>query len=239
MVAIVTGASRGIGKAIAFKLAEMGLHVIVNYHSNREKALEVVEHISQNGGSAEILGFNVGDFDEVVSALEGWKKNNPGEIIQILVNNAGITRDNLMVFMNREEWNNVIETNLNSFFNVTHCLLKEMIVSRYGRVINIVSLSGVNGVSGQTNYSASKGGVIAATKSLAKEIAKKNITVNAVAPGFIKSDMTHNFPEKELKKLIPINRFGESEEVAELVGFLASEKSSYITGEVININGGL
>lgn len=239
ITSLVTGASRGIGKAIALKLAKMNFHVIVNYNSSKDKANEVLNEIKENGGSGELLKFDVSNKVEVVNALDIWKNENKDLTIQVLVNNAGITNDGLMVFMENESWNNVIDTNLNGFFNVTSSLLKDMIVSKYGRIINVVSLSGLKGTPGQTNYSASKGGVIAATKSLAQEIAKKKITVNAVAPGFIVSDMTHKLPEKELKKMVPVNRFGEPEEVAELVGFLASENSSYITGEVININGGL
>lgn len=239
IISLVTGASRGIGRAIALKLSEMSFHVIINYNSNKAKAEEVLELIKEKGGSGELLKFDVSNQEEVSSALELWKKNNEGKTIQVLVNNAGITRDGLMVFMDANNWKDVIDTNLNGFFNVTTPLLKDMIVSKFGRIINVVSLSGLKGTPGQTNYSASKGGVIAATKALAQEIAKKKITVNAVAPGFITSDMTEGLPEKDLKKMVPTNRFGKPEEVAELVGFLASDKASYITGEVININGGL
>jgi len=239
MIALVTGASRGIGRAIAIKLASMDFHVILNYRSNQEKAEEVMQTIIAAGGTAELMPFDVANAEEVTTAFDFWKQNNPDSIIQILVNNAGITQDTLMVFMEKEQWKNVIDTNLNGFFNVTSPLLKDMVVSKYGRIINIVSISGLKGTAGQTNYSASKGGIIAATKALAQEIAKKKITVNAVAPGFIVSDMTEGLPVKELKKMVPTNRFGQPEEVAELVGFLASDKASYITGEVININGGL
>jgi len=239
MIALVTGASRGIGKAIALKLASMNFHVILNYRASENKAKEVLNEIEQLGGKGELLQFDIANNTEVSSALESWKENHPETPIQILVNNAGITNDNLMVFMDRENWTKVIDTNLNGFFNVTSPLLKDMVVSKYGRIINIVSISGLKGTAGQTNYSASKGGIIAATKALAQEVAKKKITVNAVAPGFIVSDMTEGLPEKELKKMVPVNRFGKPEEVAELVGFLASDKASYITGEVININGGL
>jgi len=155
------------------------------------------------------------------------------------VNNAGINRDNLMVFMTDSEWNQVINTNQNSFFYVTRSLLKEMIVHKYGRIINVVSLSGLRGLPGQVNYSASKGAVIAASKSLSQEVAKKRITVNCVAPGYIKSDMTDDLDEKKLKKMVPMNRFGTPEEVAYVVSFLASERASYTTGEVISINGGI
>jgi len=198
-----------------------------------------MQEIINLGGSAELLAFDVSDGKDVTAALDQWKAENSDSVIQILVNNAGITQDALMVFMEKEHWKNVIDTNLNGFFNVTSALLRDMVVSKYGRIINIVSISGLKGTAGQTNYSASKGGIIAATKALAQEVAKKKITVNAVAPGFIVSDMTEGLPVKELKKMVPVNRFGQPEEVAELVGFLASDKSSYITGEVININGGL
>ncbi len=239
MIALVTGASRGIGRAIALKLASIDFHVIINFRSNKDKAEEVMQEIKSLGGSAELLAFNVSNDEDVTTALEHWKAENMDSVIQVLVNNAGITHDALMVFMEKQHWKNVIETNLNGFFNVTSALLRDMIISKYGRIINIVSISGLKGTAGQTNYSASKGGIIAATKALAQEVAKKKITVNAVAPGFIVSDMTEGLPIKELKKMVPANRFGQPEEVAELVGFLASDKSSYITGEVININGGL
>ncbi|MBL4873347.1 MAG: SDR family oxidoreductase, partial [Rhodobacteraceae bacterium] len=164
---------------------------------------------------------------------------NKNSIIEVVVNNAGITKDNLFMWMKNEDWKSVIDTSLNGFFNVTNKLIKNLLVNRYGRIINMVSVSGLKGTPGQTNYSAAKGAVIAATKALAQEVVKRKITVNAVAPGFIISDMTNGLDEKELKKMIPINRFGKAEEVAHLVSFLASEKSSYITGEVININGGI
>ena len=156
-----------------------------------------------------------------------------------MVNNAGINKDNLFMWMKRKEWDDVINISLNGFFNVTNYLIKGMLMNRYGRIINIVSLSGLKGNAGQTNYSAAKGAVIAASKSLAQEVGRRNITVNAVAPGFIKTDMTRSLNENELKKIIPLKRFGEATEVAKLVSFLASKNSSYITGEVININGGL
>jgi len=155
------------------------------------------------------------------------------------VNNAGIRKDALVMWMKNEEWSDVLNTNLNGFLYTTRLLIKDMLINKYGRIINVVSLSGVKGLPGQVNYSAAKAGVIGATKALAQEVAKKNVTVNAVAPGFIRTDMTKDLDEKELKTLIPMNRFGEPEEVAEVVGFLASEKASYITGAVINVNGGL
>lgn len=237
--ALVTGASRGIGKAIAIQLATDGFYVLINYKTNTTEAENTLNTIKEQGGKGELLPFDVSNAKEVENTLEQWHNNNAGKTIEILVNNAGITKDNIMVFMSNSDWQNVQDTNLNSFFFVTRQLLQNMIVNKYGRIINIVSLSGQKGQPGQVNYAAAKAGVIAATKSLAMEIGKKNITVNAVSPGFIKSDMTENLNEKELKKLIPLNRFGTTKEVANVVSFMASDKSSYITGEVISVNGGI
>lgn len=237
--ALVTGASRGIGKAIAIKLAADGFHVIINYRSNHGEAEMTLKQIIEAGGSAELLPFDVSNLATVEKALDSWQEKNPEAYIQVLVNNSGIRKDALLVFMKDEEWNDVLNTNLNSFFYVTRPLIKNMLLKKSGRIINMVSLSGLKGLPGQTNYSATKGGVISATKALAQEVARKKVTVNAIAPGFIKSDMTADIDEKEHKKLIPMNRFGKPEEVADLVSFLASEKSSYITGQVISINGGL
>lgn len=237
--ALVTGGSRGIGKAIATTLARDGFYTIINYRSNIQEAEATLNFIKEQGGQGELLPFDVSNAQEIETVLGGWMENNKDKPIEVLVNNAGITRDNIMVFMTDAEWQSVINTNLHSFFFVTRQLLQSMIVNKFGRIINIVSLSGQKGQPGQVNYAAAKAGVIAATKSLAMEVGKKKVTVNAVAPGFIQSDMTHALNEAELKKLIPLNRFGKPEEVADLVSFLASEKSSYITGEVISINGGL
>ncbi|MDB2462701.1 3-oxoacyl-ACP reductase FabG [Algibacter sp.] len=238
--ALITGGSRGIGKSICIQLAkDSEYHIIINYQSNKEAALNTLEAVQEAGGTGELLQFNVVDNAEVKSTLDGWQVQNPNAIIEVIVNNAGITKDGLFMWMKPEDWNNVINTSLNGFFNVTNHLIQKLLVQKYGRIINIVSLSGLKGTPGQTNYSAAKGAVIAATKALAQEIAKRNITVNAVAPGFIKTDMTGDLDEKELKKLVPANRFGNPEEVAHLVSFLASKKSAYITGEVININGGI
>jgi len=237
--ALVTGGSRGIGKAISIKLAKMGYYVIVNYNSNKTEAENTLSTITTNSGQGEILQFDVSNIDKTHSALDKWRDANTDKHISIIVNNAGFSSDILMVWMEKNTWDNVINTSLNGFFNVTQHLLTEMIVNKFGRIINIVSLSGVKGLPGQANYSAAKAGVIGATKALAQELGKKKITVNAVAPGFITTDMTKDLPEKELKKMIPLNRFGTADEVANLVGFLASDESSYITGEVININGGL
>lgn len=237
--ALVTGGSRGIGKAICTKLAQDGFYVLINYRSNKEEAENTLNVIIENGGQGELLPFDVSDKEQVRSVLGGWMESNPDKHIEVLVNNAGITKDNLMVFMSDDEWESVIKTNQFGFFNVTKLLLQNMLVKKNGRIINIVSLSGQKGQPGQVNYAATKGAIIAATKSLAQEIGKKKVTVNAVAPGFIKTDMTVNMDESQLKALIPLNRFGEPEEVAEVVSFLASGKASYITGEVISVNGGL
>lgn len=237
--ALVTGGSRGIGKAISIRLAKEGYYVLVNFRSNIQEAEDTLNSIKEEYGNAELLQFDVADYEQTINALDNWKKQNEDKHISVLVNNAGISSDNLMVWLEKEDWDKVINTNLNSFYNVTRHLLTDMIVNKWGRIINVVSLSGVKGLPGQTNYSAAKAGVIGATKALAQELGKKKITVNAVAPGFIKTDMTQELNEKELKKMIPLNRFGTAQEVANLVNFLASEESSYITGEVININGGL
>jgi 3-oxoacyl-[acyl-carrier protein] reductase len=195
--------------------------------------------VEDAGNTGEIIPFNVSDAEQVKSQLDAWQDNNPDALIEVIINNAGITRDGLFMWMPQDDWQSVINTSLNGFFNVTNHLIQKMLRNRYGRIINIASVSGVKGTPGQTNYSAAKGAIVAATKALSQEVAKRNITVNAVAPGFIKSDMTADLDEKELKKLIPVNRFGEAQEVADLVSFLVSKKSSYITGEVVNINGGI
>lgn len=237
--ALITGGSRGIGKAICIELAANGFYVLINYRSNTQEAKKTLNEIIENGGQGELLQFDVANCEDVRLKMDEWKVANPDKIISVLVNNAGIADDNLMVFMSDNQWNSVIRTNLDSFFYVTQQVLTNMIVSKWGRIINVVSLSGQKGMPGQTNYSAAKAGIIGATKSLAMEIGKKKITVNAVAPGFIKTDMTMGLDESELKKLVPLNRFGTAQEVAYAVAFLASEKASYITGETISINGGM
>jgi 3-oxoacyl-[acyl-carrier protein] reductase len=238
--ALVTGGSRGIGRAICIQLAkDLSYKLLINYNRNKEAADETLEAVIAAGGSGEIIQFDVSDVEAVNSALESWHAKNKESIIEVIVNNAGITKDGLFMWMKPEDWHQVIDTSLNGFYNVTNNLIQKMLVNKYGRIINMVSVSGLKGTAGQVNYSAAKGAVVGATKALAQEVAKRNITVNAVAPGFIKSDMTANLDEKELIKMIPTNRFGEVEEVAHLVSFLASTKASYITGEVININGGI
>jgi 3-oxoacyl-[acyl-carrier protein] reductase len=238
-IALVTGGSRGIGRAVSVKLAGAGFHVLINYRSNLAAAQETLEQIRTAGGEGELLPFDVADPASVKAGLDGWHKANEGQVIQVLVNNAGVNRDNLMVFMSDEEWDRVIATNLNSFFHVTRFLLQHMLISKWGRIVNIVSLSGQKGLAGQVNYAASKGAVIAATKSLAMEVGKKNVTVNAVSPGFIRTDMTRDLDEKSLSALVPLRRFGTPEEVASVVAFLVSEEASYITGEIISVNGGM
>ncbi|CAM3293867.1 3-oxoacyl-ACP reductase FabG [Empedobacter stercoris] len=238
--AIVTGGSRGIGKAICLKIAEdHEYHLLINYNSNEAAALETLREVERLGGSGEILKFDVADTNQTQQVLTDWSEKNSDAIVEVIVNNAGITKDNLFMWISQDDWSNVINTSLNGFYNVTHFFINPLLRNRFGRIVNIVSVSGLKGTPGQTNYSAAKAAVIGATKALAQEIAKRNVTVNAVAPGFIETDMTDELDQKELKKIIPANRFGKAEEVADLVSFLVSKKSSYITGEVININGGI
>lgn len=239
MYALVTGGSRGIGRAIAIKLAQMGYRILINYRSNDEEAQQTLALIQENGSDGELLKFDVGDRQAATDAIEKWQQAHPDDYIEVLVNNAGIRKDNLLIWMEGEEFDQVLNTNLMSFYNVTKPVLTPMLRHKNGRIINIASLSGLKGMPGQCNYSAAKGGLIAATKALAQEIGKKNVTVNAVAPGFIRTDMVEGLDESELKRMIPMNRFGEAEDVAELVGFLASRQAGYITGECISVNGGL
>lgn len=237
--ALITGASRGIGRAVALSLAEQ-YSIIINYHSNSECAQEVKQLIEEKGGHAELLPFDVADPKAIEAAIDSWEATHPDEFISVLVNNAGIRRDNVMFMMSEDDWHSVLDTNMNGFFYITRRLLKHMMPRRHGgRIINMASLSGLKGMPGQVNYSAAKAALIGATKALAQEVAPRNITVNAVAPGFIQTDMTKEFPEDELKRLIPVGRFGKPEEVAAVVTFLASDAAAYVTGEVINVNGGL
>jgi 3-oxoacyl-[acyl-carrier protein] reductase len=238
--ALVTGASRGLGRAISVQLAkDHGLYILINYSSNQAAAEETLAEIKAAGGDGELLQFNVQTKSEVDEALNGWREKNEGKFIGVLVNNAGITKDGLFMWMPEKDWDDVMNISTKGLFNVTQNVIQQMLRKRSGRIVNIASVSGMKGVAGQANYSAAKGAIISATKALAQEVAKRKITVNAVAPGFITSDMTKDLNEDELKQMIPMNRFGKPQEVADLVSFLASEKAAYITGEVININGGI
>jgi len=237
--ALVTGGSRGIGRAICLKLAAQGYYVLINYKSNTEQANQTLELVKDAGGDGELMPFDVSDKTGLKQTIESWIEANPDKYIEVLLNNAGIRDDSLLAWMADEQWDNVMKTNLDSFFHVTRLVLNGMMTRKYGRIINIVSLSGLKGLAGQTNYSAAKAGVIGATKALAQEIARQGITVNALAPGFIKTDMTEGLDEKELKMLIPARRFGQPEEVAAAVAFFASPEAAYITGQVLSINGGL
>lgn len=238
--ALVTGGSRGLGRAICKKIASSGMPVVINYQSNAEAAALVKQEIEDAGGCAELLQFNVGNKQEVDAALEGWQDGHPDDYIAYLVNNAGIRRDNMMFMMPEDDWHNVINVSLNGFYYVTSRLLPKMMQRKHGgRIVNMASLSGLKGLPGQTNYSAAKAALIGATKALAQETAARNVTVNAVAPGFIETDMTKDLDVDSLKKMVPMNRFGKPEEVAALVCFLLSDAAAYITGEVVSINGGL
>jgi len=239
-VALVTGASRGIGRQIAISLAANGAKVIVNYCGSQAKAEETVQIIKENGGDAVAIGFNVSNLAETEQAI--------GKIIEeygkvdILVNNAGITRDNLLIKMSEEDFDMVLDTNLKGAFNTIKCLYRNFLKLRGGRIINISSVSGVMGNAGQANYSASKAGIIGLTKSVAKELGARGVCVNAIAPGFIETEMTEKLPEAVLegaKKLIPLGRLGQTEDVAALAAFLASDVAAYITGQVMCVDGGM
>ncbi len=237
--ALITGGSRGIGRAVGLRLAAIGYNILINYKGNVSAAQETADAIQALGVTATLLPFNVTDVADVKQVLGGWQEANPSCKIEILVNNAGIRQDAILAMMTDEQWHTVLDTSLQGMFNVTRQIMQAMLMNRYGRIINIVSLSGVKGMQGQVNYSAAKAGMIGATKALALEVARRNVTVNAVAPGFIKTDMTEDLDEKELSNMIPVKRFGTADEVADLVCFLASKNAGYITGQVVNINGGL
>ncbi len=237
--ALVTGGSRGIGKATCLKLAEMGYNILLNYRSNDEEANNTQAAVKALGVDCELMKFDVVDAPAIEQILGGWIEANKDKRIEVLINNAGIRQDNLLMWMSYEQWRKVLDINLDGFFHITKLVMSDMLVKKYGRIINVVSLSGLKGVPGQANYSAAKAGIIGATRSLAQEVARRGVTVNAIAPGFIKTDMTEDLSEKDLSAMIPMKRFGTAEEVAETIGFFASTKSSYITGEVISVNGGI
>jgi 3-oxoacyl-[acyl-carrier protein] reductase len=236
-IALVTGASRGIGRAVAAALAAAGCHVLINFRRNREAAEETLAMIQRNGGAGELCPFDVAEADACERAVERAVKTHNS--IDILVNNAGIRRDALLVFMQPKQWTEVIDTSLNGFYNVTRLAVKQMALRRWGRIVTIASVSGQTGVEGQANYAAAKAGVIGASKALAREVARRNVTVNVLAPGFVETDMLVGMERESMLAQIPAGRFGKPEEVAAAAAFLCSEGAAYITGAVLNVNGGV
>jgi 3-oxoacyl-[acyl-carrier protein] reductase len=235
-IALITGGSKGIGAAIARGLAEDGFDIWLNYRSDHDAASDVARAVGKRGSECRLLPFDVSVANEVQSSLEGLLEQ---ETPYVLVNNAGFTRDTLMGLMTEKEWKDVLSVHLDGFFLVSKMLLGNMLHQRKGRIINIVSTSGQSGLPGQVNYSAAKAGLIGATKALAAEVAKRNVLVNAVSPGFIETEMTRDLPKEHILPMIPLGRLGTPEEVAEAVRFLCSGRASYITGQVISVNGGV
>lgn len=234
--ALVTGASKGIGAAIARELATDGFRIWLNYRGDHEAAQQVADEIVAAGGECLLLPFDVSDAEAAKEVLEPLLEE---QVPFVLVNNAGFARDGIMAMMSQSDWENVLAVHLNGFFNVTRLVVARMIKKRKGRIINIVSTSGESGVGGQVNYSAAKAGLIGATRSLAAEVGRRNILVNAVSPGFITTNMTDELPMDKVLPMIPLGRFGDPEEVSGMVGFLCSDRASYITGQVFAVNGGV
>ena len=235
-IALVTGASKGIGKAVALRLAEDGFTVWLNYRSDTEGAQDAQQRIEALGRKCVLLQFDVADAEACKTALSPLLEH---AVPFALVNNAGFARDGIMAMMPEKDWKAVLDVNLNGFFNVTSCVLAAMLRKRRGRIVNIASTSGQTGIGGQVNYSAAKAGLIGATRSLAVEVAKRNILVNAVAPGFIETEMTREIPKDKVLPMVPMERFGTPEEVAGVVSFLCSPDASYITGQTLAVNGGI
>lgn len=236
-LAIVTGASKGIGRAICVELARCGFSLIINYRSDESGAVETLRRVEAEGSGGEIMQFDVADFDATRSAVD--QIINRHKSIDVLVNNAGTTADELFVFMSRKNWHSVIDTSLHGFLNITRPVLEKMVVEKRGAIVSIASVSAFMPNRGQANYAAAKAGLIGASRAVATEVARLGIRVNVVAPGLIETDMTKDFPRQNLKSLIPMARVGQPEEVAKVVRFLCSEDASYITGQVITVNGGM
>ena len=236
-VALVTGASKGIGRAICVELAKSGYRIVVNYKSDEKGAVNTLEMVRKAGSDGQVMQFDVSDFDKTQSAVDDILKENGS--IDALINNAGITADGLFIMMPRKDWNTVIDISLNGFYNVTRPVLEKMICLKRGAIVSIASIAGLLGNRGQANYSAAKAGLIGASRSVASEVARLGIRVNVVAPGLIETDMIKEAPVENIKALIPMARIGKPQEVARVVRFLCSEDASYVTGQVISVNGGM